>query len=223
MATLAQIIQQLRPDVAASGLDPIQWFNQYGRQELLNELNRLGRADVVDFANRGGDLGTWLTNYGANEYKNIFQEANNRAMPQQFANQVGADKVYGGPVFSQVLPFYDSWEKLLPTVQQEAASQINPYIDRQLSGDLNKYYQNMAAQGGGRFGFSGAGQIGANAEQQRRAQTLDWVNTRQQGYRDLFYNPAEQAFNRSIELGQTPTTPKVPTWDELTKQYSQLA
>lgn len=227
MASLAQVITSLRPDVARSGLDPIVWWNQYGKNELTNELQRLGRTDVLDFINRGGDLGAWLANYGSKEYNNIFAEANNRAaasaMPQQFANQVGADKVFRGPVFSEALPYQQAWNRLLPTVTQEAEAQINPYVQRQLSGDLNNYYRQQAATGGGRFGFGGAGQIQAESDRNRKAQTLDWVNTRQQGFNDLFYKPAEQAYNRAIELGQTPTTPKVPTWEELTKQYSQLA
>lgn len=135
---------------------------------------------------------------------------------QQISSAVGADNVYRGPVFSEVLPFYRAWEGLLPTIEQDAYSEINPFINRQLNQAKSGIYNSLAGTGGGRFG-SAWGQVGeaqANAERDRRSQVLDWLNTKREGFKTLWYDPSERAFNRAIELGQTPNTPKAPTYEE---------
>lgn len=142
-------------------------------------------------------------------------------LAQDFANMAGANNVYKGPLFSQVLPFYQAWQKLLPTVQQEGATQINPFIQRALGQQTRAYNTGLATTGGGRFGrgVGGVGSIQAEMERQRKSQLQDWTNTQQQGFQNLFYNPTEQAWNRAAELGQNPKTPEIPTWDQFTKQY----
>ena len=67
--------------------------------------------------------------------------------------------------------------------------------------------------------MGGFGGIEADIERARKAQILDWLNARQQGFRELFYDPSEAAFTRAIELGQTPTTPTVPTWEGFMRRY----
>jgi hypothetical protein len=138
---------------------------------------------------------------------------------KNFANQAGADSVYKGPVFSEVLPFYKAWEGLMPMVEQEANSEINPSMQRQLRQASEGIYNQMSNTGGGRFG-SAWGQLGtaqASNEQARRSQVLDWMNQRRQGFKSLWYDPSEQAFNRAIELGKTPTSPVAPTYEDYQK------
>lgn len=137
-------------------------------------------------------------------------------LSQQYANQAGANHVYKGPVFDEVLPYYKSWEALLPSVQQEASRQVNPGIQRQLRQTSRDIYNNLAGSGGGRFGSSW-GQLGnaaAEAERNRRAQTLDLQNTYEQGYKTLWYDPSRQNFNRAIENGQVPGVPNALTWQQ---------
>jgi len=138
------------------------------------------------------------------------------ALPEQFAEMAGARDVYTGPLFSEVLPFYKAWETLLPTVEQEAAAQIDPFIQRELRQQQQEYGTQLARTGGGRFGraLGGFGAIEAEAERRRRAQLLDWIGQRRRGFEELFYRPAEEAFMRSIELGRTPEAPTMPTWEE---------
>lgn len=138
-------------------------------------------------------------------------------LQQQYADKAGAGSVYKGPVFSEVLPFQQAWNQMLPTVEQEGSAQINPFINRQLRQQSSDFYNQLASQGGGRFGAArgGIGTVQADMEKQRRAQMLDWIAQRQQGFQELFYNPAQDAFNRAIELGKTPTAPRVPTYQEL--------
>lgn len=141
---------------------------------------------------------------------------------KDFANQAGAGNVYKGPVFEEVLPFYKAWEGLLPMVEQEAAAEINPSMQRQLRSASENIYNQMAASGGGRFGSSW-GQLGdayAQNEQQRKSLTADWLNQRRQGFKTLWYDPSQTAFNRAIELGQTPNAPKIPTYTEYQKMLT---
>lgn len=140
---------------------------------------------------------------------------------KDIANQAGAGNVYKGPVFEEVLPFYKAWEGLLPMVQQEAESEINPGMQRQLRQASENIYNQMAG-GGGRFGSSW-GQLGdayAQNEQQRKSLTADWLNQRRQGFKSLWYDPSQTAFNRAIELGQTPGAPKIPTYAEYQKMLN---
>lgn len=145
------------------------------------------------------------------------QAATQQTLANQYAEMAGAKNVYKGPVFSEVLPLQKAWDQFDPLAQQEAEAQINPFVNRQLRQDSRNMYAGLASSGGGRFGraMGGIGSLQADAERNRNAQIYDWKNTRRQGFEELFYNPSEKAFNRAIELGQTPTTPKVPTWNEL--------
>jgi hypothetical protein len=133
--------------------------------------------------------------------------------------QSGANNVYNGPLFSEVLPYEKAWGALKPTIEAEGATQVNPFVQRDLNKNLYSYYTGLAGQGGQRFGYKGAGSMEAAAEATRKAQILDWVNQREQGYKTLFYDPAQKAFNQAIEYGQSPTAPKIPTWEEMAKLY----
>lgn len=143
-------------------------------------------------------------------------------LAQQYANMAGAQNVYKGPMFNQVLPFYQAWEKMQPMAQAEAEAQINPFVQRQYGQDYGNMMNQMAQQGSGRFGaaMGNVGALQAETERNRRAQLLDWIGQRRQGFEQLFYNPSETAFNQAIERGQTPTAPTIPTWDQFNKQYN---
>lgn len=135
------------------------------------------------------------------------------AIQDDIAKLVGTDTVYKGPVFGEVLPFYQAWESLLPMYQEEARAQISPFIQRQLQRDLGQLNRNLA--GSGMWRFSGArsgGGIKANAQREQTAQELDWLGQRQQGFKELFYDPAEQAWTRAIQLGQNPDIPNPLDW-----------
>lgn len=139
-------------------------------------------------------------------------------LEQQFAGEAGAGNVYQGPVFSEVLPYTQAWGSIKPYAEQEAYTQVNPYVQRDLATQMRNYYANLASTGGGRSGRA-IGQMGnlwATAEQNRKAQTLDWLAQREQGFKNLFYDPAQQAWQEATELGKTPSN--IPTWEELAKQ-----
>lgn len=143
-------------------------------------------------------------------------------LAQDIAKQSGTGSVYSGPLFSEVLPFYKAWETLLPQVKNEAYSQINPFIQRDLKNNVRDYTYNVLAGGGNRFGRA-IGQLGkfrANAQRDLTSQTQDWVNSRQQGFQSLFYDPAAQAWERAMMLGQKPTAPKIPTWGQFSNQFN---
>jgi len=146
--------------------------------------------------------------------------------PADIAKQISdafAKNVYKGPGFQDVLPFYKSWEKLLPAAQGAAAEQVNPELNRQYNTQLMNTMYGIA-QGGGRGSqtWGNVSQLGAETERQRKAGILDWLNKYQQGYRELFYNPAQEAFNRATTLNptKTPTVAGMPTsWNDFMKQY----
>lgn len=149
------------------------------------------------------------------------QPSKGKNVAEKYADAVGANDVYQGPVFGEVLPFYEAWEQMRPAVTAEAEAQVNPFIERAVNRETTQFNRELARSGGGRFAGSRSelGNVQADLERQRRSQIMDWQNQRQQGFRELFYNPAERAFNRQIELGQTPGEVKIPTWDEFTKNY----
>lgn len=142
---------------------------------------------------------------------------------KDFANNAGADKVFKGPVFSEVLPFYEAWGGMIPAVTEEANSMINPFINRELRTAQRGITNQMAQTGGGRFAAS-QGRLGnawAESERNRRAQVEDWINQRRQGFKTLFYDPSEEAYNRAIELGQKPNSPNLPmTYEEMQRQMN---
>jgi hypothetical protein len=137
-------------------------------------------------------------------------------LAQSYADQAGAKNVYKGPVFGEVLPFQKAWAQMQPTVEAEANAQVNPFIQRQQKAQSSQFYNQLAGQGASRFGSAqgGIGTIQADMEKQRRAQIMDWMNQKQQGFTQLWYNPTEANYNKAIEIGKTPDAPKVPTWDE---------
>jgi hypothetical protein len=168
----------------------------------------------------------WLLKEGANRGWSAInaQPALTGQTAQQGAvenvvNQVGGDKVYKGPVFGQVMPYAQTWNALKPAFEQEAYSMINPESRRALTDAMSAYMNQQASQGGGRFGFRGQGSLLAEAERNRKAQVQDWLNTREQGFQQLFYNPSQEAFNQAIEFGQTPNTPVAPTYEDFMKTY----
>jgi len=136
-----------------------------------------------------------------------------------YANQAGANLVSKGPVFSQVLPFSKAWEQLLPAAEAEAIQQISPGIERQLRTSLDSYYKGLAGRGGGRFGGSQVGNLQAEAERNKKSQTLDWLQQRRAGFNELFYKPSETAYNKGLELGNVGTVPTIPTWSEFMKTH----
>ena len=149
-----------------------------------------------------------------------------QSLAQNIANMVGAQNVYKGPLFGEVLPFEQAWGKMLPAATEEANAQINPFLQRDLRNQLNSYNLGLANTGAWRFGFGGRGSMEAETERNRKAQVLDLLNQRQSGFKQLFYDPTEQAFQRAIELGQTPTAPNIntmPTWAEFNAKYNQNA
>jgi len=128
------------------------------------------------------------------------------------------------PSFSQVLPFEKGWERIVPGARAAAISQINPEAMRQYNIAYQSYMNNLASMGGGRFGGAGMGGLGslqAESERQRQASIQDWLNQYQQGYKQLFYDPSQQAWDRALTLGQAPNTSltKSPTWDKLYSKY----
>lgn len=216
MDPFASTIFKHRPDVQKAGVDPNQWWESYGANELRNSLAKSGRQDVLN-AERSGqiNLKDWYSRYGTSEYANPFTGT---TWSKYYANQAGANKVNNAPVFEEVLPFQKAWESVLPTVREEAATQINPGVQRQLAQQNTQFYKQLAGSGGGRFG-SAWGQLGsnyANSENSRRTQMQDWENLQQQGFKSLWYDPTQASYNRSLDQGKMPGTVKPPTWAEFT-------
>ena len=143
------------------------------------------------------------------------------ALAKGYASGAGTGSVYQGPVFSEVLPFYQAWGQMQPAVEAEGRASIDPYVNRQLRSGLTGFYNQMAGEGAGRFGkaMGQAGSLRASAEQQRKAQLLDWINTRQQGFRQLWYEPMEQSWTEGMGLNWGGQAPTVPTWDEYMAKY----
>jgi len=127
------------------------------------------------------------------------------------------------PVFSEVLPFYESWERLSPAARLAAEAQVAPEINRQRSQALRDYQMGLAGSGGGRFGraVGGTGSIGAQYQRSQGEQIEDWMKGYRGGYENLFYNPAQQAWNTAITQGKTPEMPDVPTWQEFESMYNK--
>jgi len=139
---------------------------------------------------------------------------------------VDAGKAADQPSFQEALPFYKAWEGFVPQASQAAASQINPEAQRQLKSNLYDYNMGMAGAGGQRFGraLGGVGDLRAAAERNRQGQMQDWLNQYQQGYKKLFYEPSETAWNRAITQGTNPdnTLKEIPTWDDVYSRYQDV-
>jgi hypothetical protein len=98
---------------------------------------------------------------------------------------------------------------------------INPFIQRDLNASTKQYDLGVAGGGGWRYGRGGLGTLGADAERNKKEQLLNWINTRRQGFMDLFYKPTEDAWNKkALEMGTQPGAPSIPTWEELKKKYN---
>jgi hypothetical protein len=139
---------------------------------------------------------------------------------------VNAGKAADQPSFQEALPFYKAWEGFVPQASRAAASQINPEAQRQLKSNLYDYNMGMAGAGGQRFGraLGGVGDLRAAAERNRQAQMQDWLNQYQQGYKTLFYEPSETAWNRAITQGTNPdnTLTEIPSWEDVYSRYQDV-
>ena len=143
------------------------------------------------------------------------------------ASQYAAPAVQNAPTspqFEEVLPFYDAWSGIVPQASQAAASQINPELMREYSSANRNYMMGMTGSGGERFGraLAGVGDLKAATERSRQAQMQDWLNQYQQGYKEMFYNPSREAWNKAVTQGKTPDQglTKIPTWNDLYDKYS---
>lgn len=163
----------------------------------------------------------WDTGYGGTTAPTATAQTTTNSIVDNAVNSVGGNNVQKNPVFGEVLPFENAWDQLKGMAGQEAFAQISPELKRQLNASLSNYYKGLAGRGGGRFGFGGAGSLDAAAQRDLAAQTADWVNQKKEGFKNLWYDPSEKAYNKGLETSATPTTPTVPTWAEfMTKNYS---
>jgi hypothetical protein len=161
------------------------------------------------------------------------QPAQQPVQPQQtLAGQYAAPGVEAGQnvsaqdQFETVMPFYDAWGRIVPQASAAAASQINPELMRQYEQQARNYAHGMVSAGGQRMGrgLAGLGELKAESERNRQAQMQDWLNQYQQGYREIFYDPSRDAWNKAITQGKTPDSSltTVPTWDEVYQKYNNL-
>jgi hypothetical protein len=139
---------------------------------------------------------------------------------------VDAGKAADQPSFQEAMPFYEAWQGFVPQASQAAASQVNPEAQRQLKSSMYDYNMGMAGSGGQRFGraLGGRGDLRAAAERNRQAQMQDWLNQYQQGYKQLFYEPSETAWNRAVTQGTTPdkTLTEIPSWEDVYSRYQDV-
>lgn len=149
-----------------------------------------------------------------------------QTIAEQYTSDIAkqAEQVANTPSFQEALPFYEAWGRFLPQASETAASQINPEVMRDYRANLYDVQSNLADTGGQRFG-RGLGQIGdlkAQTERNRQAQMQDWLSQYQQGYKTLFYEPSETAWNQAVTLGKAPDQQlkQVPTWDEVYSKYN---
>lgn len=143
------------------------------------------------------------------------------ALVKKFAEAGGTAPT--APVFREVLPFEQAWGRFAPTYEQMGRGQINPYLDRQQAQQDRAYNLQQAGGGGWRFGRGGLGTIEADTERQRKSQMQDWMNLGRSGFQGTFYDPAEKAWTRGLELGKTKEelmgNIKMPTtWDQFQGQ-----
>lgn len=137
------------------------------------------------------------------------------------------------PTFQQALPFYDAWSGIVPQATRAAESQINPEVMRDYNQAYESYMGNLVSKGGQRFGrgfsadnygggMAGIGGLKAASERNRQGQLQDWLNQYQQGYKQMFYEPSQQAWEASRTQGIKPdqSLTNVPTWSDLYGKYS---
>jgi hypothetical protein len=155
------------------------------------------------------------------------------ATPQQTLAQQYTDPLTGQlksaaeiPQYENVMPFYDAWGRMIPQATIAAESQINPESLRNYNSAYGQYMSGMTSAGGQRFGraLGEVGNIKATAERDRLSQLQDWLNAYQTGYKDLFYNPSRDAWNKArtqVKPGGTmEATPAIPSWDDVYQKYN---
>jgi hypothetical protein len=149
-------------------------------------------------------------------------------LAQQYTGSIAntAKNIADIPNFQEVLPFYKAWQGIVPQATLAAESQINPEAQRQYKSGYRDYMSGMASSGGQRFGhgLAGVGSLKAESERNRLAQLQDYLNQYQQGYNQIFYEPSQTAWNKSLTQGIRPdaSLASIPTWADLYDKYSQL-
>ena len=148
------------------------------------------------------------------------------------AEQERVAKIQAIPTFKQQFGSLDTaWQGMVPQATLVAQSQVNPESIRQYNQAYEGYMGNLVNTGGQRFGrgfdgggLSGIGNLKAGAERNRLGQIQDWLNAYKQGYQEMFYNPSQQAWEQSRNMGITPTPQDIqlPSWEDYYNQNSQI-
>lgn len=124
---------------------------------------------------------------------------------------IGSNYFLGGPqanqVFGDVLPFDQAWGAILPLISEAIQYNVDPEIQRQFGQAQRGLTANLAATGGGAFS-SGIAQMGAlEADSMRRKNELSklFEDQYRQGFESLWYNPTQDAYNKALTQGKTPS------------------
>ena len=184
--------------------------------QIVQRLMELGRKDVLTVMTNYPKRLNWYKTHGVREYPDFWTatradqiNTNNPASntpKTSLASQLvaGAGKAPTVPVFSEVLPQEKGWGMMQPAVQEEAYQQVNPSINRDLNTQMRNLNLNLASTGAGRFSraLGQQGTLGAQAEQNRKAQVMDWMNARE-GQFNEWYNQTQDAWTKGMTQGKT--------------------
>ena len=190
------------------------WWKNSGYDELQKNLTQIqGRASTKN----PNQLAKWLTTQNKYDPQQLWWQPQ-KILAGNYADAGGtAPKA---PVFGEVLPYEQAWGTLKPSVQQEANQQVNPSIQRGLSSQLRNLNLNLAGSGAGRFGraLGQGGDLKASAEQDRKAQVIDWMTERENQFNNLWYKPTQESWTSGMTQGNTQKSLqdqlRVPTWDD---------
>jgi len=156
MASFSEVLLSQRPDVAGHPVD--DWWTLWGAKELRDQLQRLGRQDVL--ANVGGNdeiLKMWYQDYGSKEYPNIWQA---QAVPQKSNAEQMAEAIVGKMKtpgdFSKVMAWKDYFD---PDLARSAAAQRSTgYFQPILEENIDALRTDMANRGLFRSGIRNKGE-----------------------------------------------------------------
>ena len=238
MNPIAELVGKFRPDVAAAGVDPVQWWYGPGWQEFKGALGNLGRTDVLQ--QRGGspeDLAAWYVDYGQREHPNIWAARGTQIpgvgvgvkepdLAQQYAGAAGEAPT--APTLRELLPYETAWGQFEPFAREQAEYEVAPEAARQYQQAARGYVGDMAGAGGGRFGraWGGLGALGAEHERQRKYDVQSMYGTLKAGF-DPVYGALEESWTKGMTQAKPPSEgwgayaqSKLPSWEDLQKQYS---
>jgi len=210
VATFSELLLSQRPDVQGHSVN--DWWNLWGAGELRDQLQRLGRTDVLQHV--GGDnnlLRDWYTQWGTQEYPNIWQA---QATPQKSKAQQMAEAIVGKMKtpgdFSKVMAWQDYFD---PELARSAASQrATGYFMPQLEKNIDTLRTEMANRGLFRSGIRnrGEGEVMEDIADQE-AQMIDMLYGQRESEARESYGAEQEKFEQDPTGYKKPAVSKTQT------------